>query len=40
MTDVNEIFPPIDYTDICDVVQRIRMLNWASSSNVMSVLGI
>ncbi|KAB2678069.1 hypothetical protein [Brucella tritici] len=33
MTDVNEIFPPIDYTDICDVVQRIRMLNWAATLN-------
>ncbi|WP_139975146.1 hypothetical protein [Ochrobactrum sp. CGA5] len=37
MTDVNEIFPPIDYTDICDVVQRIRMLNWAATLNSMKM---
>lgn len=35
MTDVNEIFPPIDYTDICDVVQRIRMICWTASMNSM-----
>lgn len=35
MTDVNEIFPPIDYTDISDVVQRIRMICWTASMNSM-----
>lgn len=37
MTDVNEIFPPIDYTDICDVVQRIRMICWAATLNSMKM---
>lgn len=35
MTDVNEAFPPIDYTDLCDVVQRLRLICWTASLNSM-----
>lgn len=35
MTDVSEAFPPIDYTDLCDVVQRLRLICWTASLNSM-----
>ncbi len=35
MTNVSEAFPPIDYTDLCDVVQRLRLICWTASLNSM-----
>lgn len=35
MSDWEKAFPPIDYTDICDVVQRLRMICWTASLNYM-----
>ena len=35
MTDVSEAFPPIDYTDLCEVVQRLRLICWTAAMNSM-----
>lgn len=35
MSDFEKTFPPIDYTDICDVVQRMRMICWVAMLNSM-----
>lgn len=35
MTDVSEAFPPVDYTDLCEVVQRLRLICWTAAMNSM-----